>query len=228
MKITRHAIYYAPEPGPLARFGAAWLGWDADTGTPVPHPDVPGLPLPLEEITQTPRKYGLHGTIKPPFRLSEGLDQPRLEQAISDLCHGLSPVTLDGLALSALGSFLALTPTGDMTPLSDLAAEVVRALDPFRAPATEEELEKRRNARLSPRQEANLIRWGYPYVMEDFRFHITLTGRLPKSARKATEAALAPVLALLLPHPFKIESLCHFGEDERGRFHLLKRYPLGE
>ncbi|HDR28083.1 MAG TPA: phosphonate metabolism protein, partial [Rhodovulum sp.] len=29
----RYAIYFAPEPGPLAEFGAAWLGWDPLAGT---------------------------------------------------------------------------------------------------------------------------------------------------------------------------------------------------
>lgn len=227
MKFSRHALYYAPESGPLARFGAAWLGWDAETGQEVPHPDVDGLPCPLAEITETPRKYGLHGTIKPPFRLPDGCDQAGLERAIATLCAGLSPVTLDGFALTNLGSFLALTPIGDTTQLAALAGTAVRTLDPFRAPSSEDELEKRRKARLSPRQEANLIRWGYPYVMEDFRFHITLTGRLSKRERKATEAALSPILAPLLPRPFLVRSLCHFGEDPAGRFHLIKRYPLG-
>ena len=69
---TRFAVYYAPEPGPLADFGAAWLGWDATAGSARAHPDIAGLPRPVAEITQTPRKYGFHGTVKPPFRLAPG------------------------------------------------------------------------------------------------------------------------------------------------------------
>ena len=103
---------------------------------------------------------------------------------------------------------------------------MVRDLDPFRAAATPAELNKRRQARLSPRQDANLLTWGYPYVMEDFRFHITLTGRLDKAAREATQTALSHLLDPLLPRPFAITSLCHFGEDAQGRFHLIRRYPL--
>ena len=35
--------------------------------------------------------------------------------------------------------------------------------------------------RLTPAQEALLMRWGSPYVMDEFRFHMTLTGRLAKA-----------------------------------------------
>ncbi|PKP65441.1 MAG: phosphonate metabolism protein, partial [Alphaproteobacteria bacterium HGW-Alphaproteobacteria-8] len=71
-QMHRFALYYAPPPGPLADFAADWLGWDATAGREMPHPIVPGLPGPVEELTRAPRKYGLHGTLKPPFRLAQG------------------------------------------------------------------------------------------------------------------------------------------------------------
>ena len=36
----------------------------------------------------------------------------------------------------------------------------------------------RRMIGLSERQAGNVDRWGYPFVFEDFRLHLTLTGRL--------------------------------------------------
>ena len=70
---SRYALYYAPPVGSdLADFGAAWLGWDAATAKPVPHPNVPDLPRPVSMITETPRKYGFHGTLNQPFRVAEG------------------------------------------------------------------------------------------------------------------------------------------------------------
>lgn len=223
-EFTRFAIYYAPEPGALADFTAAWLGWDAATGTTCPHPEVPGLPRPVAEITATPRKYGFHGTLKPPFRLTGS--RAALERDLAALAARLAPAEMPGLALSRLGSFLALTPQGDTAPLSRLAAEVVRGLDAHRASASEAELERRRKARLSPAQEENLLRWGYPYVMDAFRFHLTLSGRLPPDELEAVAQALEPVLAPLLPTPFRVAELCLFGEDHAGRFHLLHRYAL--
>lgn len=227
---ARYAIYYLPEPGPLASFGAAWLGWDVEAGTEVPHPQVEGLPRPLAEITATPRKYGFHGTVKPPFRLAEGHDAEGLVAAAVKLAARLEPVELDGLELSRLGSFLALTPQGSKAQLSALgalASESVQGLDAFRAPAPQSELDRRRKSGLSARQESYLQQWGYPYVMEDFRFHLTLSGRLSAIDAPAVEEALRPLVTPVMPEPFRIESLCLCGEDAEGRFHLVKRLPLG-
>lgn len=221
----RFAIYYAPDPGPLADFGAAWLGWDAAGGTARAHPHVAGLPQPVATLTETPRKYGFHGTIKPPFRLAEGTTAEGLHQAAAALAAGLAPVTLDGLYLQRLGGFLALTPEGDATALADLAARVVTGLDAFRAPAPAEEIARRRPERLTPRQRAYLDRWGYPYVMEEFRFHMTLTGNLPEAEALQVEGTLVPIVAPLLPRPFHVTRLCLFGEAA-GRFHLIHRYTL--
>ncbi len=227
MDFQRYAIYYTPPAGPLADFGAAWLGWDIATGLPVQHPHIHGLSEDITELTQTPRKYGFHGTIKPPFRLAAGTTADQLAQKAEQLCTTLPALTLEGLHLSRLGRFLALTVTGDSAPLSELAGHMVQELDHFRAPASEAELEKRRKARLSEQQEAYLIQWGYPYVMDEFRFHLTLTGRLTAARAAALQDALAPALANTLPSPFKIDALTLVGEDTQGRFHEVQRFKLG-
>lgn len=225
MQFRRYGIYYTPEPGPLADFGAAWLGWDLAKGTPVAHPEVSGLPVPIEDITATPRKYGLHGTIKPPFFLADGTDAAMLDEALATFCASQSPVTLEGLALAQLGGFLALKIDGDQTPLADIASACVRTLDSFRAPPSDAELARRRKANLSAAQEALLQQWGYPYVMEEFRFHITLSGRLGAHA-EATKAALEPHVAPLLPRPFVVTGLTLVGEDDAGMFHSIRRHTF--
>lgn len=226
MHFSRYALYVTLPDGPLDRFGAAWLGWNAKTGeTPAPLA-VDGLPAPARDITATPRKYGLHGTIKPPFRLADGTDAPGLVEAFHAHCAAQAPVTLDGLALSRLGGFLSLTPVGDATALGTLAQESVRALDSFRAPPTDSELARRRKSGLSATQEENLQRWGYPYVMAEFRFHITLSGKLPQDEAEQVRAALEPHVTPLLPSPFVIDSLTLCGEDAEGRFHELHRVAL--
>lgn len=224
-QFRRFAIYYAPE-GALAEFGAAWLGWDAARGCAVAHPEVPALPRPLDQITETPRKYGLHGTIKPPFRLAPGRAAADLDHAVATLCARLAPVSLPGLDLHRLGGFLALTPLGDTGALGQLAAAVVTGLDRFRAPPTEAEITRRRPDRLTPRQRHNLDQWGYPYVLDEFRFHITLTGALPEAEPARVQAILAPLIAPHLPAPFIVDALCLFGEATDGRFHLIHRTPL--
>lgn len=228
MQFRRFGIYYTPQSGAFATFGAQWLGWDIENGAHVAHPEISGLPRPVEEMTATPRKYGLHGTIKPPFRLAEGTTHEGLEEAMATLATRLTPVTLDGLNLSRIGSFVALTIAGDQTPLAALAAEVVEGLDAYRAPPSDDELARRRKSNLTPRQEALLAEWGYPYVMDEFRFHITLTGRLARGEAEQVQTALAPHLAPLLPVPFAVPDLTLVGEDEDGMFHEIQRFALSE
>ncbi|WP_319825109.1 DUF1045 domain-containing protein [Thalassovita sp.] len=223
-EFNRYAIYFAPEPGPLADFAACWLGWDLLTGTPATQMELDGVNL--DVITETPRKYGFHGTIKPPFRLAIGQDPSALTQATASLCKRLSPVVLDGLCLARLGRFLALVPSGDTTPLKMLAADVVRSLDRFRAAPDEQETARRLRARLTARQLELLHRWGYPYVMEEFRFHMTLTGTMPRPDAKALKAKLEPVLASLLHQPLRVNSLCLVGQDSSGMFRLIQRFFL--
>lgn len=217
--MKRYAIYYAPPPGAFAQAGAAWLGWDAAAGADAPQPDPA-----LMAVTVAPRKYGFHGTLKPPFRLAPGQAASDLSAAVADLAQRLAPVTLPGLQLRHLDRFLALTPEGDEAPLRALAAEVVLALERFRAPLNPAEIAKRRPERLSPRQRALLDLYGYPFVMEEFRFHLTLSDRLaePQPVAAWAEAHFAPHL----PRPFTVDALCLFGEAEDGRFHLLERHPL--
>lgn len=220
---ARYALYVTPH-GALADLGAAWLGWDVARGCAVPHPDVAGLNL--AELTATPRKYGLHGTIKPPFVLAEGQSAEALKAEAQALCQTLPAVTLEGLELAALGRFLALVPVGDQSALAALAATVVQQLDPFRAPPTEAELARRRQANLTPEQDAHLLRWGYPYVMDQFRFHITLTGKMPKRQVATTQALIQPLFEPHIGKRFKIDSLTLAGQRADGMFEEIERYGL--
>lgn len=221
MIFQRYALYFTPEAD-LAERGAAWLGWDMAAGAVVPHPQIDGIDV--AALTKTPRKYGLHATIKPPMVLAKGTTRDALEAATSALAKSTAAVTLDGLHLSRIGRFLALTPLGDTNELNALAAHVVKTLDPFRAPASDQELARRRARPLSASQEQNLIQWGYPHVMQDFHFHITLTGSLNNAE------AIAPVVAAhfnpVLPTPFTLNSLTLAGEDSEGMFHAITRFPL--
>ena len=221
----RYAIYSAPG-GALGAWAAGWLGWDALSGAEVPHPAVPGLMRPVELLTATPRKYGFHGTVKAPFRLAEGASVGDLHAAAYALCAACAPVRLAGLRLARLGGFLALIPEGEAGALGALAQRMVEGLDGFRAPPDAAEIARRRPESLSPRQRALLDRWGYPYVDDEFRFHLTLTGELAPDVAASTEAALTLELQGLLPRPFALDTLCLFGEGADGRFRLLHRYAL--
>ena len=221
MEFRRYALYYAPEPGGFADAASRWLGWDAALGQAV---DQPVLPVPLRDRTAEPRRYGFHGTLKAPFRLQAGIGMDDLSAGIQTLVGRLGPVEMPGLDLVKLGRFLALVP-GESPGLVALAERVVTGLDPFRAPLNAGEVARRRPERLTDRQRALLDLYGYPFVMEEFRFHLTLSGPLDTADLQALLPLAKAHFAPHLPRPFRVADLCLFGEGDDG-FHLLHRFPL--
>jgi putative phosphonate metabolism protein len=228
MSVARYAVYWAPEPATdLARFGARWLGRDAETGQAT-MALAPGLPASWERATAEARLYGFHATLKPPFRLGDGHDETELDTALATLCAKLAPIDGMTLRLSALDGFLALVPGSRLPELADLARRCVIELDAFRAPADAAELERRRAAGLTARQEAMLTRWGYPYVLEEFRFHLTLTRRLTQETGAEIVDFLAPHAERACAAPQRIASICLFVQVAPGAdFTLRRRFPLG-
>ncbi len=225
MGYRRYAVYYRPS-GDLGALGARWLGWDPATGgVPDPVEDL-GVGAAWEALTVTPRKYGLHATVKPPFRLADGTDAEGLARAFAALCADLAPVPLGPLAVTRIGGFFALCPVEVPEALGPLAGEAVARLDAFRAPPGEAELARRRVGGLTVRQETLLTRWGYPYLMDEFRFHITLTGRVPSDRRVEVETVLKRGFAPVLQAPVLLETLTLMGEDDDGRFHDVQTLPL--
>ena len=224
---VRYAVYYAPEAGSrLSDFGAQWLGWDADTGRRVAHPRFANLPRPVAQLTATPRKYGFHGTLKPPFKLAKGTTVASLQEHLESFAVQQPAFRVDQVGLRSLGGFVAITPTRPSTQLAALAASCVRRFDPFRAPPSDAELARRRIANLSDAQEKNLRAWGYPYVFDAFRFHLTLTGQLAPEVAANVVDSLQPHVGPMLSEGLPINDVCLFCQNGHEGFHILKRFPL--
>lgn len=226
----RFALYAAPQAkDPLHDFAARWLGWDPETGTAAPAEPAAGLPADrIAELTADPRQYGFHGTLKPPFYLAEGTDEGQLIVALERFAAARKPLRVP-LKMAALGNFLALRPADPIPALDQLAADCVRDFDRFRAPASEQELARRRAAGLSERQEQYLQQWGYPYVLDEFRMHFTLTGRIRDEAeRQAVLNHLTELTAPALRRDFALEEICLFVQGEpAANFRIAGRYRLG-
>jgi putative phosphonate metabolism protein len=177
---ARYAIYYAPAPGSsLWSFGSAVLGYDAATGEPRQPLAPPGVDT--EEwraITAQPRRYGFHATLKAPFHLAEGRSEDDLVAAGREFARTQRPFELPSLEIASIEGFVALSPVEPCAELDTLAGACVRAFEPFRAAPSPQEMARRLLAPLTERQRAALKAWGYPYVFEDFHFHMTLTGSL--------------------------------------------------
>jgi len=180
----RYAIYLAPPPdSALCRFGSAVLGYDAATGAAVEGFSLPGIGAEQWRAgTARPRSYGFHATLKAPFRLAEGQGRDDLVAALSSFAALRAPFDLGPLAVTSLkqadGGFAALTPRHHVPALAALEEKVVKGFDSFRAPLSEAERAARRPDRLSPAERDHLENWGYPHVLDLFRFHMTLTGFL--------------------------------------------------
>jgi hypothetical protein len=180
------------------------------------------------DITAEPRRYGFHGTLKAPFRMAAGHDVEKLKAALEDFAKRFSPVLVP-LEIARLGRFVAFIPVLTSEPLDRLAGEVVASFDPFRRPLDEAERIKRLNAGLTPRQTALLDRWGYPYVFDEFRYHMTLTGPLHADRVVPVQRALQDLAEReLRDWTMRLQDLALFAQSGSDvRFRIIGRFPLG-
>jgi putative phosphonate metabolism protein len=228
---ARYAIYFAPAAdSALARFGAGWLGRDNETDTSIPQWSVAGIPSSrLQEITATARHYGFHATLKPPFALAPGATSERLDADLAAFAKKQKSITRLALKIGSLDGFLVLLLAEESLEVRNLAAACVREFDAFRAPPTIEELERRRRVPLTDLEDALLQRWGYPYVMEAFRFHMTLTCRLDDTERSPIESTLHTRFATNATGDVAIDAISLFHQETRdSAFRLLRRYPFAD
>jgi hypothetical protein len=191
---SRYAIYFVPDPeSELYCFGASVLGYDTYTGKDAPLITSPASDWP--DKIREPRSYGFHATLKAPFRLAAGTVASDLETALNAFAKSQSRIDVGPLKVRCIGSFIALVPVARCPALDQLAGACVQHFDRFRAPMNGQERARRLAAPLSEPQMINLDRWGYPYVFDDFQFHMTLTGPLVGDDREQTLHWLAAEFA---------------------------------
>ena len=216
----RYAVYFAPPPGSAWwEAGSHWLGRDAATDTPMEQPGFDGLaPEPQRQLTADPRRYGWHATLKAPFVLSVGVDLDDLREALQALAASFTAFDIPALRVRRLGGFLALCPEGNKDAINAVASACVTQLDKLAAPLSSDELERRRRkGSLSTREDALLVRWGYPYVLERYRCHLSLTGNLQgvdDTTVQRLEQAAQVWFEALPPCPF--DGLALFAEPTKG------------
>ncbi|AZN71242.1 DUF1045 domain-containing protein [Georhizobium profundi] len=226
----RYALYFTPPMSDaLQRTASRWLGRNAFSGAALDHPDDTGLGIDdIAAITEAPRRYGFHATIKAPFALADGLTKADLLSEIMHFCGELEPFELTPLRIERLGPFFALTPSAPSPALQGFADAVVRRFNRYHAPVSEADRARRNVDRLSERQVAYLDSFGYPYVFEEFRFHMTLTGPVDAGDADRVEAALHQVFAPFLDKPVSLSNLALFVEPEKGApFSVDSLHPLG-
>ncbi|MDP3617913.1 MAG: DUF1045 domain-containing protein [Rhodoferax sp.] len=216
----RYAIYFSPERhSPWWQFGAHWLGRDECNDAPLPQPDLAQFTTAeLHALTVEPRRYGFHATLKAPFRLHGDHNVADLLAQMQALVASLKPVALGPMRVTTLGNFVALVAAVQADELGQLAAACVTGLDTLRAPLSEAELARRLGAQLDAREQELLQLYGYPHVLERFRFHFSLSGPLATTdAQRVMQAVLEPVAQLDATAPLLLDRLCLFVETAPGQ-----------
>jgi putative phosphonate metabolism protein len=226
---SRYGIYFCPSPSAsLYGQGSEWLGRDAQTGATLD----PHLPESIRtddwlKATDSPRRYGFHATLKPPFRLADGVTFDDLRAELHEFALKRSCFHAPVLRVGALGRFLALILSSRSEEFDNLAADCVGEFDRFRAPAGAEETAKRLHDSLTPREREHVLRWGYPYVFDTWKFHMSLTRSLPTEQVAFYERYLGERFAGVCEEPLLVDSICIFHESRPGAsFHLLDRAYL--
>lgn len=215
----RYALYYAPPAGSaLDGFGRRWLGRDARTGECFPCPARAQMDQgEWFELTASPRRYGFHATLKPPFALKDEFSSQDLLAALDLFCRNQAGILLPEFQIADLGGFLALTPHEHCQEVAELASACVREFDRFRRPSDDQEVQRRRTSNLTDRQETLLLQFGYPYVLDEFRFHLTLTGKIKDGTkRERIKMLLEDISAPVLMRRQGISAICLFVEDRPG------------
>jgi 2'-5' RNA ligase len=231
---TRYAVYLAPPiESELWRFGSRVLGRDAETGASFDGFAPEGYETETwRALVAEPRRYGFHATLKAPFRLNPAWSLRDLETRIATLARKIEPFDAGSLRISRFPAgegraFVALRPEKPSTELARLEASVVRKLDPLRAPLTAAEVTRRAPERLSPRQRYYLDAWGYPFVLDEFRLHFTLTAAVAES--EAIMAKLAAAFEHCVSSPtLRVDSVALFAQDDaQADFRIVRRFALG-
>ncbi|WP_371421571.1 DUF1045 domain-containing protein [Tardiphaga sp.] len=228
-EFPRYAIYYAPDTdGALSRFGAEILGYDPFTGNDVLVPGdlimhAPDWPA----LIKDPRKYGFHATLKAPFSLTPDTTEDDLIAAFDDFARTPRAIPDIVPVVRIISGFTAVVPDAPSAELSALAQACVEGFEVFRAPMTPEDRARRKPENLTPRQVEQLDRFGYPYVRDDFRFHMTLTGRLPTERSASVLAMLQQRFAILDLTALQIDRIGLFRQTSAtSRFKVLHHAAL--
>lgn len=225
----RYALYFTPEPdSPFELAGAICLGRNARTGRSGAPLSIDGIPTNrMLLITAAPRRYGFHGTLKAPFRLAADHLEASLIEATAHLASLIEPFEMPQLSVRQLGNFITLKPEADSDALRNLADRCVAMLDPLRAEMTPEDRARRKPDQLSDQQRNNLDRWGYPYVFEEFRFHMTLAGPVDAAEAPVLIDAYRLLFEPVLANPISVNTITVFQQNEPDQpFHIRQRFSL--
>ena len=225
----RYAVYFVPaKDSALDRFGAGWFGRTSQREQER-RLSVPGISdSERDDLTRVPRIYGLHATLRPPFVLVETADSNDVERRVSSIARQTGAFEVPALVTGSTGGCLTLSLSHACAEVEQLAAYCLRELDELRRPQEGSDCERYRAYSLSEREQHLFARWGYPWVLDRFVFHFTLTSRINREKRERIARALAPQLDCIVGIPWLFDSISVLRQSEHGGvFVEISRHQLG-
>ncbi len=234
-KYSRFAIYYAPPKGSvLEEFGKYWFGWDPLVAKFINNKQrinylnrfgIKNLKS-IDNNILMAKKYGFHGTLIPPFKLNNNYNRKKLFKKIEVVAKKYKKFNFYKFKLKKIDNFYAFVQSKKNNNINKLSNRLVRELFKFRSPLTKKEIDRRNPSKLSKLQLSILYKWGYPYLMSQFNFHMTLASEVSGNKLYFELKKIEKNKEIILNETNDFDKIYIFGENQKGMFENLENFSL--
>ena len=180
----------------------------------------------LKDYCEQPAKYGFHATLKAPFRLKRNVKTKNFYDVISHIAAQHSRFKIKGLKIVYSKKFTFITSRKPNKLLINLENDLVKHLDTFRAELNKTEIKKRIPDSLTFKQNKYLKEWGYPFVFDQFKFHMTLMNQNNNKLSNKQKLELEKLIYKISNNVIEFNEISLLGENKNGHFEEIKRFKL--
>lgn len=180
----------------------------------------------LKDYCEKPAKYGFHATLKAPFRLKRNVKTKDFYDVISHIAAQHSRFKIKGLKIVYRKKFTFITSRKEIKSLINLENDLVKHLDTFRAELNKTEIKKRNPDSLTFKQNKYLKEWGYPFVLDQFKFHMTLMNQNNNKLSNKQKLELEKLIYKISNNLLEFNEISLLGENKNGYFEEIKRFKL--
>ena len=180
----------------------------------------------LKDYCEQPAKYGFHATLKAPFRLKRNVKTKNFYDVISHIAAQHSRFKIKGLKIVYSKKFTLITSRKPNKLLINLENDLVKHLDTFRAELNKTEIKKRIPDSLTFKQNKYLKEWGYPFVLDQYKFHMTLMNQNNNKLSNKQKLELEKLIYKISNNLLEFNEISLLGENKNGYFEEIKRFKL--
>ena len=234
-KYSRYAIYYAPpKESSLEEFGRYWFGWDPLNAKLINNKQrinylnrfgIKNLKN-IDKNVLIAKKYGFHGTLIPPFKLNKNYSTNKLFKKTDEIAKKFKKFKFYKFKLKKINNFYAFVQNKKNSNINKISNRLVKELFKFRSPLTKKEIDKRNPSKLSKLQLNILHKWGYPYLMSEFKFHMTIASEVTGNKLYFELKKIEKNKKIILNEINNFDKIYIFGENQKGMFENLENFSL--